>query len=192
MIMRLLASTAAPTNNAKRSAPSARQRFMPRPRISTEMRPSMPARKRWPCIERWRSFETLALRRLAAAALWNAHRRDSAAHAGGNALLAKEAAIGAIEVRGTAKDATVTLERRRHMNLVGNVSLEHIILGDQSLGAFGEKHLVAELDGRAHFTALDQVGMWLEDRRSSPHWRPARRRAHGGGSARSPDAPRPQ
>ena len=50
------------------------------------------------------------------------------------------------------------------MNLVGNVSLEHIILGDQSLGAFGEKHLVAELDGRAHFTALDQVGMWLEDR----------------------------
>src|SRR5712691_4033917 len=50
MIMRLLASTAAPTNNAKRSAPSARQRFMPRPRISTEMRPSMPARKRWPCL----------------------------------------------------------------------------------------------------------------------------------------------
>jgi hypothetical protein len=43
MIMRLLASTAAPTNNVKRSTPSARQRFMPRPRISTEMRPSMPS-----------------------------------------------------------------------------------------------------------------------------------------------------
>jgi hypothetical protein len=50
MIMRLLASTAAATNKAKRSAPSARQRFMPRPRISTEMRPSIPARKRWPCL----------------------------------------------------------------------------------------------------------------------------------------------
>src|ERR1700731_2234049 len=50
-IMRLLASTAAPTNSAKRSAPSARQRFMPRPRIKTEMRPSMPARKRWPCLK---------------------------------------------------------------------------------------------------------------------------------------------
>ncbi|HTC96181.1 MAG TPA: hypothetical protein VK734_00565, partial [Bradyrhizobium sp.] len=45
-------------------------------------------------LERRRSFETSALRRLVAAALWNAHRRDSAAHAGGNALLAEEAAIG--------------------------------------------------------------------------------------------------
>jgi hypothetical protein len=25
--------------------------IMPRPRISTEMRPSMPARKRWPCLK---------------------------------------------------------------------------------------------------------------------------------------------
>jgi hypothetical protein len=39
--MRLLASTAAPTNSSKRSMPTARQRFMPRPRNSTEMRPSM-------------------------------------------------------------------------------------------------------------------------------------------------------
>src|SRR6516164_7275467 len=46
ILIRLLASTAAPTHNAKRSRPSARQRFMPRPRNSTEMRPSMPARKR--------------------------------------------------------------------------------------------------------------------------------------------------
>jgi hypothetical protein len=54
--MRLLTSTAAPTNNAKRSPPAARQRFMPRPRISTEMRPSMPARKRWALFERRRSY----------------------------------------------------------------------------------------------------------------------------------------
>jgi hypothetical protein len=33
-------------HNSKRSGPSARQRFMPRPRNSTEMRPSIPARKR--------------------------------------------------------------------------------------------------------------------------------------------------
>ena len=46
MFMRLLARTAAATHNSKRSAPSARQRFMPRPRNRTEMRPSMPARKR--------------------------------------------------------------------------------------------------------------------------------------------------
>ena len=48
ILMRLLASTAAATHNSQRSCPSARHRFMPRPRNSTEMRPSMPARKRWP------------------------------------------------------------------------------------------------------------------------------------------------
>src|ERR1700745_2460087 len=51
ILIKLLASTAAATHNSKRSLPSARQRFMPRPRNSTEMRPSMPARKRWPCLK---------------------------------------------------------------------------------------------------------------------------------------------
>jgi hypothetical protein len=31
-------------------APLRRQRFMPRPRKRTDMRPSMPARKRWPFL----------------------------------------------------------------------------------------------------------------------------------------------
>ena len=51
ILIRLLASTAAPTNTSKRWRPSARQRFMPRPRNSTEMRPSMPARKRCPSLK---------------------------------------------------------------------------------------------------------------------------------------------
>src|SRR5258708_14801110 len=46
IFMRLLASTAAATHSSNRSRPSARQRFMPRPRNNTEMRPSIPARKR--------------------------------------------------------------------------------------------------------------------------------------------------
>src|SRR6266567_5989340 len=50
IVIRLLASTAAPTHSSKRSWPSARQRFMPRPRNSTEIRPSIPARKRWPFL----------------------------------------------------------------------------------------------------------------------------------------------
>src|SRR6516225_3485615 len=48
ILSKLLASTAAPTHNSKRLRPSSRQRFMPRPRNSTEMVPSMPARKRCP------------------------------------------------------------------------------------------------------------------------------------------------
>src|SRR5260221_398084 len=51
ILIRLLASTAAPTNSPKRRRPSARQRFMPRPRNRTEMRPSMPARKRCPSLK---------------------------------------------------------------------------------------------------------------------------------------------
>jgi hypothetical protein len=45
--MRLLASTAVPTHSSNRSRPFARHRFIPRPRNKTEMRPSIPARKRW-------------------------------------------------------------------------------------------------------------------------------------------------
>src|SRR5437879_4094747 len=51
ILIRLLAITAAPTHNSKRLRPSARQHFMPRPRNSTEMRPSMPARKRCPFLK---------------------------------------------------------------------------------------------------------------------------------------------
>src|SRR5258708_13121771 len=63
-----------------------------------------------------------------------------------------------------AESAAVALERRHHMNFIRRVSLEHLILGDQTLGAFGEEHLMAELNGCTHLAALDQVGMGLEDR----------------------------
>ena len=49
--IRLLVSTAAPTNSSKRGRPWARQRFIPLPRKSTEIRPSMPARKRCPFLK---------------------------------------------------------------------------------------------------------------------------------------------
>src|SRR5438874_2044515 len=47
---RRLASFCRETAKNPRSRPSARHRFMPRPRKSTEMRPSMPARKRCPFL----------------------------------------------------------------------------------------------------------------------------------------------
>src|SRR5689334_13829836 len=78
--------------------------------------------------------------------------------------LAEEATIGAVNLRGAAESTAVTAQRGRHMNLIHRVALEHVILSDQTLGAFGEKHLVAELDRRAHLAPLDQVGVRLEDR----------------------------
>src|SRR6267142_1835585 len=77
--------------------------------------------------------------------------------------LAEEAAIRSIQFRDAAKSLDVTIERRRHMHLVNRVSLQHLVLRNQTLRAFGEEHLVAELDGRSYLAALDQVGMGLED-----------------------------
>src|SRR5436309_15662326 len=99
---------------------------------------------------------------ITAATLRNAYGVDGALHACRYILLAEEAAIGAVEFRRTAESAAVALERWRHMNFICRVSLEHLILGDQTFGAFGKEHLVAELNGRAHLAALDQVGRGLE------------------------------
>src|ERR1700730_9185332 len=115
-------------------------------------------------LECGRSFVSLALRRLAAATLRNARHRDVAARADGEIVLAEEAAIGAVELRGAAESTAVTPQRGRHMDFVHRVALERLILSDQAPGAFREKHFVAKFDGRAHFATLDEIGMRLEDR----------------------------
>jgi hypothetical protein len=51
----------------------------------------------------------------------------------------------------------------RRLSLVGWISVEHLILRDQALRAFSKEYLVAELDGRAHLAALDQVGVGLKN-----------------------------
>src|SRR5499427_3668250 len=50
------------------------------------------------------------------------------------------------------------------MNLIHRVALEHVILGDQTFGAFGEENLMAELERRTHLAALDEISVRLEDR----------------------------
>lgn len=57
----------------------------------------------------------------------------------------------------------MALEGKCHVDLVGWIAPQHLVLRDQARCAFGEEDLVAELDRRAHFAALDQVGMGLED-----------------------------
>ena len=42
------------------------------------------------------------------------------------------------------------------MVLVGRVSFQHAVLSDQAAGAFGQKDLVAELDGFLSLAPLDQ------------------------------------
>ena len=50
------------------------------------------------------------------------------------------------------------------MDFVRRIAPEHLILGDQSSGAFGEEYFVTELDWCTHLAALDQVGVRFEDR----------------------------
>src|SRR5262249_52329594 len=115
-------------------------------------------------LERRRSFVVPALRRLAATALRDRNRGNAAVRTHRHVALAEEAAIGAVKLRGAAENTTVTPQRGRHMNLIHRIALEHVILSDQTVGAFREKNFVAELDRHAHFAALDEIGMRLEDR----------------------------
>jgi hypothetical protein len=52
--------------------------------------------------------------------------------------------------------------------LVAGVALEYLILRNQTLCAFGDRDLVTELNWRPHLAALDQIGMWFEDRIDFP------------------------
>src|SRR5215469_8120274 len=105
-------------------------------------------------LECTRSFAGFALRRPAAAALRNRDRGDAVIHARLHVLLIEEAAIGAVHVRTPTEDPMVVLQRGYYMDLVRRISLEHLVLSDQTEGALGEKHLVAELDRCTHLAAL--------------------------------------
>src|SRR5262245_24890397 len=49
------------------------------------------------------------------------------------------------------------------MDLISRISFQHLVLRDQTRRAFGEKYLVAELEGCAHLATLDQVSMGFEN-----------------------------
>src|SRR6266571_6804733 len=65
---------------------------------------------------------------------------------------------------GTWQGLLVAFQRCNHVLFVDRISVQHFILCDQAARAFGEEDLVAELDRRLHFAALDEVGMGLENR----------------------------
>ena len=58
----------------------------------------------------------------------------------------------------------MVLERGLDVVLIGGVPFQHAVLSDQASGAFGQKDLVAELDGLLSLAPLDQVGVGFKDR----------------------------
>jgi hypothetical protein len=73
---------------------------MPRPRNNSEMRPSMPARKRWPSLNSELISSASRSGRLGAATLWDAHHLDSVLYARRHVFLAEEAPIRSIAFGG--------------------------------------------------------------------------------------------
>ena len=53
-------------------------------------------------------------------------------------LLTEEAAIGAVEFRTPVEHPTAAQERGYHVDLVHRISLEHLVLSDQTDGTLGE------------------------------------------------------
>jgi hypothetical protein len=50
------------------------------------------------------------------------------------------------------------------MVFVAGISFEHVILCDQTNGTFREKDFVSKLYRSSDLAALDQIGMWFENR----------------------------
>src|SRR6266498_983821 len=47
---------------------------------------------------------------------------------------------------------------------VGGIAIQHLIVGDQALGAFSEENLVTKFHRLLRLAALDQIGVGLENR----------------------------
>ena len=71
-----------------------------------------------------------------AAPLRDAHLLDASVLARCQVLLTEEAAIRAIQLRSPAKGLPVTLGGRMHVDLVGRIAFQHLVLRDQALPRF--------------------------------------------------------
>src|SRR6516165_11734802 len=56
------------------------------------------------------------------------------------------------------------LERSLHLAGISRIAVQHLIVGDQALCTFRQKHFVTELYRFAHLAALDEIGVGFEDR----------------------------
>src|SRR5207253_7169274 len=129
MRSRLLASTAAPTRISNCLSPLDWHRFIPRPRNSTEMRPSMPAAKSLAFLERRAALESVLLSRLVSSALRDGDLSDSVFFAGLHIVRAEEAPIGGVEFGRAVKGLLVTIQRGLDVDGVGGIAVQHLIVG---------------------------------------------------------------
>ena len=64
--------------------------------------------------------------------------------AGVHIVGAVETPVARVEVRRVLEDLLMTLQGSSHMDGVGGIALQHLIVGDQAPRALGQENLVAE------------------------------------------------
>ena len=102
--------------------------------------------------------------RLFSSALGDAGDADSRLVGDFDISFTVETTIRTIDVRRLAESFLVALERGFHLILVGRISLQDPILGDQPASTLGQEDFVSELDGLVDLTALDQIGVRFKNR----------------------------
>src|SRR5687767_13726610 len=109
-------------------------------------------------------FERFAFRGPFPTSLRNADELYSAILAGFDVLIAEKASVRTVPMGSPTKGFFMTLQRRRDVVLIGGITLKHAVLGDQTVGTFSEKDLVAKLHRFLYFPPLDQIGVDFENR----------------------------
>jgi len=115
-------------------------------------------------LELWALFERFALGGPFATALRNADELHSAILACFDVLSAEKASVATVPIGSQTEGFFMTLQRRCDVDVIGGITVKHAILGDQTVGTFSEKDLVAKLHRFLYFPPLDQIGVDFEDR----------------------------
>src|SRR5689334_11038655 len=104
------------------------------------------------------------LRGLLPTALRNAHLTYSRLLALIQIFGTVKAPVTGIQIGGTVEALMMSLQRSLHLAGIGGIAVQHLVVGDQALRAFRQKHFVTELYRFARLAALDQIGVRFEDR----------------------------
>jgi len=109
-------------------------------------------------------FERFAFRGPFSASLRNTDELHSEILACFDVLLAEKASVGTVPVGSQTEGFFMTLQRRCDVDVIGGIAFKHAVLGDQTVGTFSEKDLVAKLQRFLYFPPHDQIGVDFEDR----------------------------
>ena len=117
-------------------------------------------------LEGWAFLIGCLGRRFFPATLGNAYKFYTGVFTMLDIGLTEKSPVATVEFRSLTKRFLVTLQRGFDVDIVGWISIEHLILSDQTAGALGKVYFVAEFHWLQDFAPLDQVRVRLEYRKT--------------------------